>query len=363
LATLTLSSCGGGARATSWTDLAINDQVIYAADLASIVALDKETGEVVWDSADEADLEGLGPFYTVNLLPETALFVTSQERSGGGLFAQPRGVLRALEWDADDVLWQFTGTTGYYIAPGIVTDNMLIIGNGDGLVYALDAEDGSEVWSFDTGGRVWSTPLVISDTVYVTSLSHRLYALDLATGREVWDGPLETGGAMTAQPLPLDDLLFVGAFDSKIYAVHQEDGSLAWPQPFEGQAWFWGSPATDGTDIYIADVNGNVYAIQAETGTLRWQEAVEGPVARKVLLSPEGDFLLVGNDAGDIIILDTQDGRVLETHDGIGPLGSMALEGHVLYVTRILADQRIKAFEIEPDDIDLLWEYPQPEDN
>ena len=45
---VTLSSCGGAVQATSWTGLVIVDDVVYAADLTQVQALDAETGETIW---------------------------------------------------------------------------------------------------------------------------------------------------------------------------------------------------------------------------------------------------------------------------------------------------------------------------
>ena len=47
----------------------------------------------------------------------------------------------------------------------------------DDLVYAIDAADGSERWSFETGGSVECSPAVVNGTVYVGSRDTQIYAL------------------------------------------------------------------------------------------------------------------------------------------------------------------------------------------
>ena len=181
----TLSGCGGGVHATTWTGLVVHEGVVYAADLEQVRALDAESGAVLWLFPAEPDMREYGPFYTVTLLEET-LFVTSYERTGSGFFAQSKGVLRALNSQTGQQLWKATVGGGEFVAAGALTDSTFVIGNSDGMVYTFRKEDGAPVWErpFAAAGRVWATPLVISDTVYIASLDHSLYALDLATGQE-----------------------------------------------------------------------------------------------------------------------------------------------------------------------------------
>ncbi|HEC33394.1 MAG TPA: hypothetical protein ENI37_01595 [Chloroflexi bacterium] len=351
-----LSGCGGGTRPTTWTGLVVGDGVVYAADLEQVRALDAETGEVLWSFPDEPNLREYGPFYTVALLDEEVLFATSYERTGGGLVARSHGVLRALNIESGRQLWEFAEAGGEFIAAGAVGDNTFIIGNSDGNVYAFHVNDGSPSWSqpFTTGGRVWATPLVVSDTVYISSLDHNLYALELATGQEQWR--FEAGGALAGPPLILGDTLYVGAFDSRLYALRRGDGSPVWQ--FEGENWFWAPPATDGARIYAADVDGNVYALEAESGREIWRRKIDQPIRLSPIPSQDGQTLLVAGDNGTLHGLDPTDGFVLWTQPGEGQLASVVVSGEVAYVSRISAAERIQAFYI--DNGRSLWVYPQP---
>lgn len=347
-----LTGCGGGVRPTNWTALAVEEDVLYVADLQHVRALDANSGSERWRYPDDPG----GPFYTVTVLPGEALFVTSQERVGGGLFAQPQGVLRALSIDGSRVLWEFAEARGEYIAPGSVEDNVLVIGNSDGNVYALNTDDGSLAWPspFRTEGRVWGTPLILSDTVYVASLDHNLYALDLKTGQEKWRFVAE--GAMVGPPLALGDRLYIGSFDGRLYALNRVDGSLLWEASFDSnQQWIWGTPASDGTLVFAADVTGVVYAVHAETGTLRWQASLEEPVRAGLVLSADGARLLAAGNNGTVYALDPATGDVLWSKPGDGQIASMTAEGETLYVSRLYADVHVQALRVE--DGRTLWTF------
>jgi len=353
-----LSGCSGGVRPTGWTNLIVDEDTVYAADVDQVRVLDAATGAVSWAFPPEADLRTYGPFYTVARDGNT-LLVTANERSGSGLFARPpRGVLRALDIESRQIRWEFRDTGGDFVVPGAVTDGLLVIGNGDGCVYALHVEDGSLVWTFPTAERVWATPLIFSDTVYIASLDHTLYALDLTTGRERWR--FEAGGALVSTPAAQDGTLYVGSFDNSIYALDAATGAERWR--FNGQNWFWGTPVISGTVLYAADVGGNVYALDTTNQQALWQVNVGESVRLGPALSEDGGKLLIaGADsrAGALYGLDTSDGFIVWEQPAEGQLGSMAVRGPVVYVSRILGSASLQAYYIENGR--PVWSYPPPE--
>ncbi|MBN1956335.1 MAG: PQQ-binding-like beta-propeller repeat protein [Anaerolineae bacterium] len=352
-----LSGCGGSVRPTNWTGLVVDDGVLYLADLDQVWAFDAETGAESWRFPRDSSAGSYGPFYTI-VLVDRVLFVTSYERKSTGIFARPPvGVLRTLDADGGYLVWgESVERPGEFVAPGAAANGMFVIGNGDGNVYAFDAETGRQVWEFSTGGRVWAAPLVLSDTVYIASLDHCLYALDLATGGEQWR--FTAGGAIAAKPLVLGDAIYFGAFDNYLYELDLTTGEER--RRFQGGNWFWGEAATDGSTIYAADVNGTVYALNAETFQERWHTATGEVVRLGPVLSADGTLLLVGGDEGTLYGLDVSDGFVLWSREGEGQLGSIAAAGNMVYISRILADEHVQAFFVENGR--LAWVYPEAEE-
>jgi outer membrane protein assembly factor BamB len=84
-----------------------------------------------------------------------------------------------------------------------VTADMIYVGSDDGNLYALDASDGSQQWSFTTGGDVSSSPAVVDGTVYVGSGDSNLYAVDASDGTEQWS--FATGDGVDSSPA-IDDI-------------------------------------------------------------------------------------------------------------------------------------------------------------
>jgi alcohol dehydrogenase (cytochrome c) len=94
------------------------------------------------------------------------------------------------------------------------------------------------VWAFQTGkseGGFSCTPLVADGIMYITSPGNRVFALNAATGEEIWHyyyalpktlgliyGPVNRGVAMGA------GLIFMGTLDNHLVALNSGTGKEVW---------------------------------------------------------------------------------------------------------------------------------------
>jgi outer membrane protein assembly factor BamB len=360
LALLVFSGCGRGLRHESWPGLIVDGDTLYAANLEHIQALNAETGKIYWSFPSD-DTRELRPFYSTPVLVEEfgeyglLLVAGFTDRT---VYALQLGASPA---ERPDELWRFAEAGGQYVGTGVVADDLFIIGNGDGKVYALAIDDGSKVWEFATQGRVWATPVVIDETVYIASMDHHLYALDLQTGEEVWQ--LETGGAVATTPVHDDGTLWIGDFISKLYQVDLEQGEVIWT--FQADDWLWATPLLDDARLFFADVGGQVYALDVESKQMLWDEpaSVGDTVHAKPTLSQDGGLLIVaGHERGQLHAVETETGAVREnwatTVETPGRLPSdLVSDGERLYAMPILVQDRVRAFDLNTGT--LLWTAPE----
>lgn len=125
----------------------------------------------------------------------------------------------AVDWKKGQVLWRFESAKGSqpFFASAAATDTLIIAGSRDRRVYGLDRKTGKEVWSFPTGGRVDSSPVVAGSRVYVGSLDGRLYVLDLKTGRELQK--INLRGAIYGSPAVGGRCLVIGTEKGTVYCL------------------------------------------------------------------------------------------------------------------------------------------------
>ena len=83
-------------------------------------------------------------------------------------------------------LWKFA-TSGKVFSSPTVYNNMIYVGSFDGKVYALNALTGKAIWTFQTLAAIYSSPAIFGGVVYVGSLDHNLYALNASTGSQFWN--------------------------------------------------------------------------------------------------------------------------------------------------------------------------------
>jgi outer membrane protein assembly factor BamB len=362
LLALSLSGCTGGVRATSWTGLNREGDQLYVADLTQVHLLDAASGDIVWSFPTDPRESNRGYFYVTPTVNETAVVVASQVPARG-LFSQPQNIVWALDREDGRDLWRFDGAEGEYVEGGALGEDTFVIGNSDGSVYALDLETGDLRWSFETGHRVWATPLIVGDTVYVGSMDRHLYALNISDGEIVWD--FETKGAFASQPVLEDGTLYIGAFDDKLYAIDAETGEERWH--FAGENWFWGGLTVHQDVLYAVDVDGNAYALDLNTGDPIWHQALLGPDDQAVAvragptLTEDYSKLLVGSEDGLLFALDTADGSEVWNSAADGQVLTPPVVGEeTVYEARIYAPFRVRALRV--DNGNQIWAYPPPDE-
>ncbi len=362
-----VSGCAGGAvRATSWTGLTVVEDELYVADLQQVAVLNGEDASIAWTFPGSEEEEGSGiwlsqgeltdstrgaVFYVAPAVSEGRVIVASQAPSTN-LLGQPQNIVWGLNPETGR-WWHFDEAQGQYIEGGAISGSIFVIGNSDNNIYALDVESGLLKWVFETGHRVWATPLIISDTVYIGSMDHNLYALALDSGRVQWQ--FQADGAFAGTPALWDGTLYIGAFDDRFYAIDAETGIERWR--FEGQNWFWGGPAVYEGIIYAADVDGNVYALEAETGAEIWRQAIGSPVRAGLEVAEDGSQVFVGSQDGALRALDASDGFVMWTRESEGEIYSKpVVDGDMLYEMLLFSPHRLRALHVENGRD--VWVYP-----
>lgn len=145
-----------------------------------------------------------------------------------------------------------------------------------GVVMAVDARTGVELWRYDDKTPNVATccgaknrgVAVYHDLVYVSTLDDHLLALDSRTGHLVWNvqtADPDSSYSMTSAPLAVDGKIVVGVAGSEfgirghVDAYDAIDGHLVWrfytvPSPADGGWWGKWSPTTPDGDPLPRDL-------------------------------------------------------------------------------------------------------------
>jgi outer membrane protein assembly factor BamB len=157
--------------------------------------------------------------------------------SAGQLFAlAPEGTLKWV-----------SKTGGDFSAPATAPDGTLFMGGQtsarEGLMRALRAVDGRELWTFPVGGGADPALLGSDGQVIAAGMDGSLYGLT-SGGKQQWVFHAESGW-LGVPALAADGTVFVGGHDGVLYALRSSSRGLlrsSWPK-FAGDAGNSGRPA------------------------------------------------------------------------------------------------------------------------
>jgi outer membrane protein assembly factor BamB len=219
--------------------------------------------------------------------------------------------------------WESNAGAGPRATPTFHNGRVYTLG-GTGILNALDARDGSVIWSrnavADTGATIadWGiagSPLVVGDVVIVAAAG-TLAAYDLSTGTPRWFGPKNGGGYSSPQLVTIGGVPQIVLLNGPgVISVAPSDGALLWKHAWAGDSIV--QPAViDAGDLLIASGSG----LASNTGMLRINVAhADGTWSAKerwtsMALKPYfNDFVVhkghaYGFDGGILAAIDVADG-------------------------------------------------------
>jgi outer membrane protein assembly factor BamB len=250
--------------------------------------------------------------------------------------AQPR----AWSFDGSGRVWGYEPGLTIWSSPalGVAGDRPVVVaGNYDHTLYALDAATGELLWKFTTGDAIYAAPVFFEDgkrqILFAASNDRIVYAIDPASGRQIWvhavaDFRPTLGGARLAAPCvgstkDLDDAVFVPYWiwdrslansmqQSGVVALAIDDGRPLWRAELGDSeltaaifARIAGRPV-----LYLGSSNGNLYALAAGNGAVLWRktelDCVRSPPA--FLATAAGPLLVTGSKFGTVRGLDPASG-------------------------------------------------------
>lgn len=126
------------------------------------------------------------------------------------------GLFSCIDLNKKEIKWQFDNPSSNLPILGSpsVTNNKVVIGGQDKYLRCFD-DVGDQIWSFNAGGRLDASPVIVKNVVIAATMDGFLYALNLNNGKELWS--YEIGSGMAHNPAVIDNRIVVGARDGNVY--------------------------------------------------------------------------------------------------------------------------------------------------
>jgi outer membrane protein assembly factor BamB len=253
----------------------------------------------------------------------------------------------------------------------VCADGRLLVSASDLQLYCLDAVSGALVWrqrmlehasiggqeirsdEMAGGGFYQSKPTAAEGKVFVGAPSRFVYAVDHATGRELWR--FEMGGAVSGAPAYADGRLFIGqqGGEEDFYCLDAQTGRPLWRQAL---SWVWSSANVHRGRVFVPGVDGYLSCLDAATGHILWRYRTgraahpEPPV--------DGDRVFFGSWDHFVYAFDVVTGRLVwQFHTGGTPdSGAPIAWAGRLYLP--MGGRRLCCLDAATGGV--IWEYTIP---
>lgn len=202
-----------------------------------------------------------------------------------------------------------------------VVDNYVYVGALDNKTYAINADTGTIIWSYQTNGYITSSPAVVDGAVYITSQepsTGMLYKLDAKNGSKIWSLPLPhfptfMGGVdMHSSPVVIEDIVYAASSTSAYYGIDVYTGQIIWNYTDRtAEEFIICTPAyNDGTLFLINKFS--IVALDAKIGTTKWSSFI----GDELYVSPTyaDGKLYIATDQRHLYVLNATNGEKLNSY-------------------------------------------------
>jgi outer membrane protein assembly factor BamB len=321
-----LAACTGAGATNSWSNALIAKETIYYSGSSMVYALRADNGNVAWQYPEKVSATRL--FFAEPLLAGDQVIV--------GDYAH---LLTSLDVVDGSENWQFNKAKGRYIDSPLLVNDLIIAPNADYSVYALDL-NGNQKWKFTAEHAFWARPVSDGKTVYIPSMDHYLYALNLTDGSLKWK--VDLGASLVARPtLDESGTIYLGNLDNGFFAIDAADGSILWQQKIGGGVW--AAPVLHDGKLYFGDQSGNINILDAKNGTLGQFVQTDGAILGTGALLNNG--IAFGNEKGELILIGFK-GEKIWTRSIDGKLyANLQVDGDRLIVISMLGEKPLVALD------------------
>lgn len=268
----------------------VANQRLFIADAdGHIQALDATNGNKVWSVDADARITG-GPGVGEN----TVLVGTSEAET--------------IAYSADDgeELWRTT-LSSEILSPPQKARNTVIVRTGDGKIFGLSGSSGKRLWIYDRTVptltlRGTSTPVIDGDLVIAGFDGGRMAALEVRTGKLIWEAPIAVARGpddlarmvdIDSTPLVVEGVIYIATFQGHLSALQVETGRVLWDRDISSYAGF----DADQQNIYVTADKSHIWVFDRFTSTSVWKQE---KLHLRALTAPAsiGDYIVVGDFDG-----------------------------------------------------------------
>lgn len=314
------------------------DKVFSASRDGDVLAVDKLTGNKIWQ-VDLSDVNDERNFWDNR---NSALIAGGPSAGMNKVFlGSENGDVFALDAETGALAWQVK-VKGEVITPPVFDSGVLVVNTASGILKALDASSGEELWKVEQDVpaltlRGISSPVIASGGVLVGTGKGELGVYILDKGQAGWTTEVGEATGSTelqrvidvdAAPVVFGDKVYAISARGNLVAIELKSGRILWKRQYSSYRQI----AVYRNNIFITNTRGHVYALNRLNGIERWSNvelnnrSVTGPAV-------VGQYVVVGDYEGYLHWINQETGEILSRHrvDSSGIHSTPTVSDDVIY--------------------------------
>ena len=315
-------------------------ETVYVADRnGKVKALSLETGDVIW----QKDVRENVAFWPWEDSDNAKLSGGLLQAFGKIYVGSEHGEIIALDRETGEIVWR-KNVPGEALSSPAAGDGLIFANLGSGQLVALHPDTGEQRWKYEQEVpaltlRGMSAPVVANGGVLVGEETGKLTVLISESGFSAWkaDIAVPKGSSeferlvdVDVQPIVSGSMVYTLAYNGNLAAVDIRSGNVVFKREYSG----YREIATDGQNIFLVDSSGGIFALDKNSGIERWSQPalvgwhLTGPTVI-------GNNLVLGDNEGNLHWLDKTSGDLVsrEEFDSSGFYVEAVTAGNKLVIT------------------------------
>jgi outer membrane protein assembly factor BamB len=294
------ATSGAGGQDIKLPAVAVNN-VIFTDDYSGkVVAIDADTGKQIWKINTKSNL------------------ITGLAASQGMIFAGTSyGKILAISQKDGKILWN-SNMSAQIIATPCAYDNILLAKTENGELAAFNIFNGEKMWSYQSEEptvilRRSSSPQAFQNMAIAGFASGDLMVFNLYNGNIIWKETIAEGAGFNnvqnmvdidATPKVVDGMIYTVTYHGRIAALDLKTGRPIWQHDLSANS----DLAVSDNRVYVTDEQSNILAFDRQTGNVVWKQSA---LLNRNVTAPSvinGD-VVVADAAGYVHLLDQNNGK------------------------------------------------------
>ena len=255
-------------------------------------------------------------------LPKQTITAGVGVGNGLVLVATNQGVVYALNQQDGSISWQVQLSSEILASPAVGSE-IVVARTGDGKVYGLAAFDGKILWTISRQLpkltlRGDSRPLIFGGAVFTGFADGTLAAVEAQNGRALWDFPIsfprgtseiDRLADIDTNPLLVGEKIYVSSYQEVTHSLDIKQQKIEWSTDVSSHH----SLAYDAAHLYVSDKKGVVHQLDRADGNKLWSQAglrlsnISAPIS-------VGPYVMVADGDGSLYVLDKRSGNFIGKH-------------------------------------------------